>query len=137
MSYLVGRFDLCTGCDICRLVCSELAAGGYNPRLARLRVTMSEEGLTHFPVVCAQCENAFCEKVCPASAISRDKDSGALRVDEEKCIGCGSCADACPLNVIVLHEGKAKKCDLCGGEPECVRSCPTKAIRLVDGEGGP
>ncbi|MDM8525878.1 4Fe-4S dicluster domain-containing protein [Desulfococcaceae bacterium HSG8] len=131
MSYLIGHFDKCTGCSICQLACSERTHGGFNPRFGNLDIRMSDDALVHHPFVCHQCENAFCEKVCPASAISRDGESGALVVDREVCVGCGTCADACPINMIRVVGKKAYKCDLCGGEPECVAVCPAGAIELI------
>lgn len=51
-------------------------------------------------------------------------------VDNEKCIGCGSCVGACPVEAISLVNGKAvidpKKCVQCG---TCVGMCPVEAIK--------
>jgi len=57
-------------------------------------------------------------------------------VDSEKCIGCGNCIDICSGDVPKLHPqtGKALICDLCGGDPECVKVCQEaqyNALRLV------
>ena len=48
-----------------------------------------------------------------------------MLVDESKCTGCGDCVRACPGKVMRLHPrtSKAMVCDLCGGEPECVKAC--------------
>jgi len=130
------NFDLCTGCAICQLICSEMRSGGTNPRLALLKI--ANQGLVHRPVVCAQCQNAFCLKVCPNEAIYRNKHNGAVIIDQEKCNGCGLCAEACPIDMILLDKQKntARKCDLCGGEPLCVKYCPTGALELVVIPGG-
>ncbi len=128
---IYNNFDLCTGCAICQMVCSELKNGGTNPRLALIR--LEKHGLVYLPVVCTQCRNAFCLKVCPTKAICYDKDSGAVVIEQAKCTGCGLCIEACQINAIVMDEqkGVACKCDLCGGEPACVRYCPTGALELV------
>ncbi|GAB4271273.1 MAG: 4Fe-4S dicluster domain-containing protein [Deferrisomatales bacterium] len=130
MGYLVAHFDKCTGCGICQLSCSAREHGGYNPRLANLGVRMARDGRAHFPVVCHQCDNAFCQRACPVSAIGRDEATGAWTVDPETCIGCGRCVEACPLQVVGMVEKRAHKCDLCGGRPECVSACPTGALEL-------
>ncbi|KYC51916.1 MAG: hydrogenase MvhADGHdrABC CoB-CoM heterodisulfide reductase subunit A [Candidatus Methanofastidiosum methylothiophilum] len=56
-----------------------------------------------------------------------------VRVDEEKCNGCGVCSVICPLKIVSLKSGKAvideKLCDGLGG---CVRKCPQEAMRLVE-----
>ncbi len=133
MAYLVGHFDKCTGCVICQLACSAREHKGYNPRLGNLDIQMSDDGLVHFPTVCHQYENAFCERVCPVLAISRSKKTGALIVDKDLCNGCGLCVDACPIGMIWMVEKKAQKCDLCDGEPECVSLCPVGALERIEG----
>ncbi|HHX51713.1 MAG TPA: 4Fe-4S dicluster domain-containing protein, partial [Clostridia bacterium] len=84
-SELMANFDLCTGCGICQLACSGRVAESYNPRSACLRVTMEREGLLHRPVVCKQCTNAYCEKICIFKAIFRDEKTGALIIKPEAC----------------------------------------------------
>ncbi|MFP4285850.1 MAG: hypothetical protein ACLFQG_09910, partial [Desulfovermiculus sp.] len=53
---LIAHFDLCTGCEICQLVCSERVNGGFNPRLAALRIEHRRENLVHEPILCEQCQ---------------------------------------------------------------------------------
>lgn len=54
-------------------------------------------------------------------------------IDEEKCIGCGKCNDACPLRLPQVVEGKAKMdSDRCMRCPMCRDSCPKGAITLVE-----
>jgi len=47
-----------------------------------------------------------CIKVCPFDAISRDKDTGAIVISEEKCTACGKCVEACPKDIIKLIPAK-------------------------------
>ena len=131
MPYLVGHFDRCTGCAICQLACSARVHGGYNPPRGNLFIEMGPDNRVNHPVVCHQCDNAFCLRVCPTGAISRSADLAIPVVDREVCIGCGQCADACPIGMIRVWEKKAYKCDLCGGAPECVAACPADALSLV------
>ncbi|KYC45887.1 MAG: hydrogenase MvhADGHdrABC CoB-CoM heterodisulfide reductase subunit A [Candidatus Methanofastidiosum methylothiophilum] len=56
-----------------------------------------------------------------------------VRVDEEKCNGCGVCFVICPLKIISLESGKALiDEELCDGLGGCVRKCPQQAMRLVE-----
>ncbi|MDZ7665516.1 MAG: 4Fe-4S dicluster domain-containing protein [Desulfotignum sp.] len=106
--------------------------GGYNPGRARLEIQRHRENLYHLPIVCNQCENAYCMTVCPAGAISRT-EAGIVCIDPQKCVGCGLCTEYCPIGMVALDPDtrKAVKCELCGGNPKCVAACPTGALELV------
>lgn len=84
------------------------------------------------PVVCSQCENAYCMTACPVKAIHRN-DDGIVCIDPDKCINCGLCAQYCPMGMVSLDPDtkKAVKCELCQGKPLCVEACPTGALELV------
>jgi Fe-S-cluster-containing hydrogenase component 2 len=76
---------------------------------------------------------------CPVNAIVIAAETGEKRVDSRLCIGCHLCTLACPYGTAFAlpasekaPANKAVKCDLCGGQPACVASCPTDAIEFVD-----
>jgi Fe-S-cluster-containing hydrogenase component 2 len=54
-------------------------------------------------------------------------------VDTDLCIGCGMCSIACPLGGITVDAdaGHAVKCDLCGGDPLCVKFCAYGALTYI------
>ncbi|NIS13566.1 MAG: hypothetical protein GWN18_15955 [Thermoplasmata archaeon] len=59
--------------------------------------------------------------------------TGAVLVDDNACIACGSCGRACPFHVIWFDDReRPRKCDLCEGDPACVRYCQLEAIEYKD-----
>lgn len=59
-----------------------------------------------------------------------------IEIDEDKCTGCGACAQACHEGAIAMVDGKAKlmRDDYCDGLGDCLPTCPTGAIRFVERE---
>jgi len=59
-----------------------------------------------------------------------------IKIDEEKCNGCGACATACHEDAIAMVNGKAKliKDDYCDGLGNCLPACPTGAITFEERE---
>ena len=125
----------CSGCRLCEVNCSLVHEGKFNPRKARLRVRRTIYPKFDITInICRQCENAPCQKICPAAAINRNAKTDVLEVDEKLCSGCMACVEACPFSALFTHPEKASpfKCDLCHGSPACTRNCPTKALTLAD-----
>lgn len=126
---------LCSGCRACEIGCSFAHEGEYSSALARLHVVKLEESGVDRPIVCLRCAKAPCAAVCPENAIRQDSESKIVSVDGELCVGCGLCVEACVSGVIQLHPRTSVPllCDLCGGDPECVKRCPTGALVAVEG----
>ena len=59
-----------------------------------------------------------------------------IHIDEEKCNGCGSCAEACHEGAIGMSNGKAKllRDDYCDGLGDCLPACPVNAISFTERE---
>lgn len=125
---ITAKKELCTDCRICELVCSLNKAGELNVWKARLRVKPGVKIGTFEPLICRHCSKPPCLSACPIpGAMHLDKHTGAVVISEEKCTGCRVCLEACPFGVIFLDpDGNVLKCDLCGGDPLCVRYCPTR-----------
>jgi len=121
----------CNGCQICEIHCSRIKEGKVWLEASRIQIFSFFPGID-IVAVCQQCENASCMKTCPVEAFYRDTESKAVLIDQKKCTGCGACINACPIGAIRFHPHtkKAIKCDLCGGDPECVKRCPEHALEL-------
>ena len=130
---LVVDYDSCTGCHLCELACSIKHGGVINPYLSSISVLTKPEVQTSTPVYCLQCNDAPCARACPVNAIKYDEKTSAWLIDYGRCIGCRECAYACPFGAISFNLSAAPiKCDLCGGDPECVKVCPTNALIFGD-----
>lgn len=123
----------CTNCQLCMLACSFHKTSEFNPARARLSIVgIPENG--YVQVVCRQCMKPVCAEECPVDAIYRDQDTGAMIIDYELCIVCRQCIDACPLGGPAVDpvEDSVIKCDLCGGDPECVKQCSYDALSYTE-----
>ena len=119
--------DKCTGCMQCELACSWVQTGTFAPSKSVIRVNVFDEEASYAPYTCVQCDEAWCMSACPVDAISVDAKTGAKVVSDAACVGCKVCTIACPFGTINYNQdsGKVIKCDLCGGDPECAKACPT------------
>jgi len=125
--------ERCTGCRLCELVCAVSHTGVSNPARSRINVIKWESAGFYLPMLCQQCETAACMAVCPKDALSRDEALGRVVINYDLCIGCKMCVMACPFGGMGIDiEGKLIKCDLCDGDPQCVKFCDPKAIDYVD-----
>ena len=72
-------------------------------------------------------------EACPVNALTRDEKTGAIVVAEDRCVGCRVCVVICPIGGVFIDPttNLAYKCDLCGGDPECVKYCDLEAIKFV------
>ena len=125
--------EKCTGCRLCELVCAVKHDGMSNPARARIKVMKWEQEGIYVPISCQQCQDAPCMNICPAKAISRDLEQSRVTVDYDKCIGCRFCVAVCPFGAMSFNviDRKVFKCDLCDGDPQCVRFCDRKAVDFV------
>jgi len=104
--------------------------GECNPKKAAITVVRDEFRRYEVPIVCFQCEDPVCLKYCHQNAYTIE--DGVVVRDEDRCIGCRLCAVLCPYNAITSFEGEIIKCDLCDGDPTCVKYCSTGAIQYLD-----
>lgn len=137
----------CTGCKTCQLACKdykdlppernfrrvyEYTGGNWQ---ADGKVWHNNVFSYYISVSCNHCKEPACLEVCPTEAIFKN-DEGLVLIDESKCIGCQSCAAACPYGAPQFDEEREvmTRCDACkdrvkaGSKPICVESCPLRAL---------
>lgn len=141
---MVINLDKCVRCDDCVRACSSTHDG--NPRFKRHGKTYNNWMVAN---ACMHCVDPVCMIGCPTGAIHRTSIAGQVVINDDACIGCGTCANSCPYENITLVEisdqdgkgvldsnthrplQKATKCDLCytnPGGPACVAACPHDAL---------
>ena len=117
---------------MCELVCAMEHFGVNNPKKSAVRVLITyPHPVVRMPIVCSQCKKPPCEDVCPSDALSRV--DGVVQLDKEACISCLRCVEACPFGAFYAHDDcdYPIKCDMCEGDPACVKECPKGALRLI------
>jgi len=135
MPALVVQNKTCLGCRLCEQWCAWQHSGAANPARARLHVRRLHEHYVNAVTVCIQCVEPACVAACPQEALQRDARTGGLRLNAEACILCGACALECVTGVLHLDPVTELPlaCDLCGGDPQCVRHCPEGVLAVLDG----
>ncbi len=116
----------CSGCSRCEVHCSFFHSGKIGRAGARIKVVKIEDIGIDYPVVCQQCRERYCVK-CPEKAIEIGS-LGQVVVSPTLCTACGTCEIMCPIGAIELYEEIPHVCDLCGGDPRCVKACTLDAI---------
>ncbi|WP_084813854.1 ferredoxin-like protein [Desulfitobacterium sp. PCE1] len=138
---LVVNEAKCTGCQRCEINCTQVNDGYVSSYVSRAKVSRNlmlshlgngllTDNWVYFPDTCRQCEDPSCGNACPVQAISSD-DRGVKKVDQSKCVGCGTCSAQCPWEMPTVNPEtrKSSKCILCGS---CATGCPTGALSVVD-----
>ncbi len=144
---VVIDLDRCIECRSCAAAC-------YHSHSNMPAVNFARSGAALLPLICRQCKAASCVDTCPVEAMVRD-ENGVVRRRAFRCIGCGSCARACPFGALPnsatgipggfrspdrISGHQIAKCDLCadrtagGGDavPRCVAACPSGALLFAD-----
>jgi Fe-S-cluster-containing dehydrogenase component len=137
---LMIEASACIGCHGCMTACkleNDLPAGPRPIVAIQTGPLETDNGLMaqHWPATCFHCDQPACVLACPTGAMQK-RDDGLVFSDLQLCIGCQTCAVACPFGHPQLNpaSGKIAKCDGCrqrvdaGLWPACVLVCPTGAL---------
>ena len=144
MTFVID-LDRCLGCYACQVACkmeNSVGLGSYRTKLKTVGPTGTypDIQLYFMAVPCQHCENPACAAVCPTGACYRSDEDGVVHIDKDVCIGCKSCAAACPYEANTFNREMRimDKCDVCaerrknGEAPACVSSCPGRALHVGD-----
>ena len=125
----------CIGCQACTVSCSvenQPPIGQFRTSVLQYEVDQGDAApaMVSLPRLCNHCDEPPCVPVCPVQATFQRTD-GIVLVDNERCVGCGYCVQACPYDArFINHETQtADKCTFCehrleaGLLPACVESC--------------
>jgi Fe-S-cluster-containing dehydrogenase component/formate-dependent nitrite reductase membrane component NrfD len=135
--------DNCIGCHACTVACKsehDVPLGVNRTWVKYIETGTFPDVARKFNVMrCNQCDDAPCMTICPTSALFR-ADNGVVDFQDDDCIGCKSCMNACPYDALYINPetNTAHKCNMCnhrlevGLEPSCQIVCPTEAIKIGD-----
>ena len=124
--------EKCTGCGDCMSACAQAKAGTFEHSSSRIQVLPANDARFEL-AICRQCADPGCVPVCPAAALAKNERTGVVEWDAAKCVNCLLCTVGCTYAGIAFDEraGHVAKCDLCGGDPACVKACGEGALRHV------
>lgn len=163
------QLDKCTGCDSCAIACKSennthplispmpFKKGGFLPDHVSYRWVVKKEGgaypnptLTFVTSSCNHCQKPACLASCPLSdvndpsnennAIFKRAVDGIVLINQNVCIGCRNCVQACPYGAPQFNSRtkKVEKCTFCfhrlqaGFLPACVTTCVGNALHMVE-----
>ena len=134
----IFNHNKCVKCMACSAAC--ILENGWTVHPRNIYSYNSEADplipVINLSLACNHCESAVCMKGCPVSAYSREPETGAVLLDDTKCIGCKYCQWNCPYDAPKYDpvSGTMAKCNFCynglieGLEPACSSACPTGAL---------
>ncbi|GAB6905109.1 putative electron transport protein YgfS [Desulfosarcina cetonica] len=115
----------CTGCLICEVTCSLVHSGQVQREASAIRVKLGHlDYERHQPVVCRQCKKMSCLKSEGMETNADLRQAFFWSNAHQRQVDCA-------FGALFAHGDQLVHCNLCGGDPECVKSCPTGALGLA------
>jgi anaerobic carbon-monoxide dehydrogenase iron sulfur subunit len=114
----------CTGCLICEITCSLTHCGQVQREASAIRVKLGHlDHELHQPVVCRQCKRMLCLKSEGKTSDDTLRQTFFWENNRQRQTDCA-------FDALFASGDRLVHCNLCGGDPECVKSCPTGALQL-------
>ena len=113
--------EKCSGCRLCEMVCSMFHLAVINTEKSAIRIKKDDlETSLNQPVLCRHCKQMTCI----------EGEQVKASAERKKFVWERSRAEHCPFHALPCSGQNAYHCDLCGGNPQCVRVCTTGAIAI-------
>lgn len=143
MKRLYYDIEKCMACKSCEIACcvghslsKDLFKVMLEESLPLPLIKIKEKDRKPYPMSCRHCEQPLCVAACMSGCLTKDKKTGNVLHDKDRCVGCWMCVMVCPYGAI-RPDRKRKiplRCDMCKDldMPQCVKSCPTQAIVWIE-----
>ena len=147
MKRIIIDTDKCDGCMNCSAACMQAHRNDEgsiysldlsDPKNESRNFIMRNCFGRYIPLFCRHCNDPECVTSCMSGALDKDPITGHIRYDDKKCGACFMCVMNCPYGLPKpdrATQSKVIRCDFCTGDddgPNCVRSCPRKAIHTEE-----
>ena len=111
----------CSGCHLCEMVCSLFHLGMINTERSAIRIQKDDLGTSmNLPILCLQCREMKCV----------EGEEVVVALEKKRFLWERIRAERCPFDALPVFGENAYHCDLCGGDPQCVKVCTPRAIRI-------
>ena len=112
----------CSGCHLCEMVCSLFHLNIINIEKSAIRIKKDDLNTSlNTPLLCRQCKEMKC----------LEGEKGTKDKAKKRFVWNRIHAERCPFDALSILEEKAYHCDLCGGDPQCIKVCTPKAIIIA------
>jgi Fe-S-cluster-containing hydrogenase component 2 len=125
--------EKCNDCLECEKACVKAHPSSVAAGKPRIKVS-KDDGGKRVAMMCVHCDSCPPSEVCPSALFEFHDDGKYWTLDEHRCFACMACIPRCPYDG-VFFEGAfgvetAYSCDLCAGDPACVKACKAGALTL-------
>src|ERR1035437_965225 len=134
----IFNHNKCVACYACSVACIMQNRWTIQARsiLTFNSFASKSQPVINLSLACNHCEFPVCMEGCPTNSYSKELLTGAVLIDNKKCIGCKYCQWLCPYSAPKFDSASQiiGKCNFCytelleGKNPSCTNACPTGAL---------